>query len=411
MLSRALLRNIQLTRTPFFGLVSAPASLRRSSNAACGLTTRPEVSDHTRRSRVLRVNTSADANRARQRLGAKSAHPAKVLDQFVAEGNANLDVVRECLNKYFNDLNPHPRQTRLAMIRKRPIAKVALQQVWKDNTGWLDLVLKDFETQFRLCYFVAAEGLDDLIVSWLKVELPADVRGTVNPQEYGAWRGQLFRNLLRARLALDHERSMDKALQLFFATRDDWELAWSNFKQQRQQANGGATTKPPFLFLSFYPAAVELSLKLANGTSAGTSSQLFDRFTGIFAHLLRRKDRSPYYDDLVAARLQMSHPRTPDVDPIISYLRKTFGEKPTEEARTLLPAVRTAQYYMHYDSFVRAAAIAQAKGKEEDAKWLERKAKELFVEHVTIADLDDRPVYSDQRAQREWKPKWLFRDR
>lgn len=409
MLRRVLPRNIQLTSRQFSGLLSASNSLRRRFKCCSrAYHSTGDISDHTRRSKVLRLNTSTEAVRTRERLGAGSAHPAAVLDEFVAEGKASLDVVRECLNKYFSDLQPHTRQTRLAMIHEHPIAKVALQQVWEDNAGWVDLVLNDFQTQFRLCYVVAAEGLDDFIVNWLKIGLPEDVIGTVDAKGQGVWRGRLLRNLVQAHLMLSYDRSADRALQLLFATRNEWELAATAFNQQRRANNGSATSIPPFLSLSFFPACQEISGKLPTGAYPRTSSQLFDRFIATHRQLRGRTLRRNRYDDLTDARLHLFHPSKPDANPVVTYMRRMFGDKSTEEARALLPAEPISSRVVYYHSFKKAVIVARANGNLEDATWLECKVEELFTAVPMMDDAIDGRSNSGGRAERVWTPTAPF---
>jgi len=50
---------------------------------------------------------------------------------------------------------------------------MTLRYLWEDNIRWAQHTLYHVDARAWLCYFAVAEGLDDLVLNWVKADLPA----------------------------------------------------------------------------------------------------------------------------------------------------------------------------------------------------------------------------------------------
>ena len=195
---------------------------------------------------------------------------------------------------------------------KNPIAGMTLSYLWEHTDLWVTIVHGqderwlnhssdhdgNFETCFRLDYFAIGEGLEDIIVQWLKTRAPSDFAFSNAPDHDAAlysdsWRDFLLRNLVQAHLMLATVPSADKALSLLFDILEE---------KARVMAEPGEE-KHPLGSLSVWPAIVQLSQQLGAGSFPNTDSRDYDKFV---RYVLDYKKTKPENRELDVAKLQFS---------------------------------------------------------------------------------------------------------
>ncbi|KAK4892935.1 hypothetical protein LTR27_008663 [Elasticomyces elasticus] len=278
-------------------------------------------------------------------------HPADALQQAAQKGAVPLDVIRVCLENYANRLSKANYQEPATMVREKPMAVTVLEQLWQHDHDWFRLVLVDLEATGWLCFLAVVEGLDDLVLTWVKTELPKALAvRTKREVENSLWRNMLFRNLIDATLSNIANQKADKALAIFFDMAEARSALLAEVppargmvpferSSPRQEYMDKDTMEklgmPSWARISLWPAACAITAKLTRGEFPRTTPTMFDRYLG---YMIRYPHKgSPSQQEFTIARLYLEHPERPSAHDLYNFFRKRLHGRSDEEIQASLP--------------------------------------------------------------------------
>ncbi|KAK5729848.1 hypothetical protein LTR17_011609 [Elasticomyces elasticus] len=239
-------------------------------------------------------------------LVSNTVDPVITLRRRLANGTADLETARVCLDHYYRRLTQLPRKQRRQQIQDDDIGSLALQWLWSEDHRWVRAVTSDVISLKRICYFTVAEGCDDSLVEWLTKPLAALVDEDVQDNDTHQWRGAVLRLIMEGYLTLDCDARADEAITKFFSVADRVLAA-----RQERKSSG---LDSPLSRISLWPAQVALIKELTSARYHNTDVRLWDKF-------VKFAIQSGYCTDHSAAKLALTHPAKPEAGPAISYVR------------------------------------------------------------------------------------------
>ncbi|KAK3669976.1 hypothetical protein LTR78_010148 [Recurvomyces mirabilis] len=362
---------------------------------------RPEVLDahdttkwirFVRKDEEVHLPLSAAAISVKDCLQDSKKMPFDTLKAALTTESVDLATIEVCLDHHFQRLQRVPKSQTSDFVQKCPIAGVIVEYLLRDNDAWLGFVMSKRESVFWLSYCAVLEGLQDILLDWVKVDVDAtNARRSFGPKFF-IWRGLFLRNIIRAQLLRNDQVSADDALNTLFNLLD------SRTKAVRLLETSGQHTLPldepgtmiglQWLTVSHWPATIEISNQLVLGSWRGTSPELYDRFIDLVQKYTWKSSQD--VRDLIVAQLHLQHPTKPSAKPTISLFRRLFGTKSTEEIEHFLPGIGKAREPFRI-TFLKATRQARAQGLYHDALWLAEKHREIF------------PAYFERKAFRRAK--------
>ena len=317
---------------------------------------------------------STSATQLQQQLKSDSIHPADAPQAAIDKDKAPLDLVHVCLEAYYERVKRLSRAVRSHAIRQKPIASMALRHLWKSDQEWLQLTLYDVEASKWLCFFAVGEGLQDLILDWVKAPLPSSATPAQREEPQSIlWRNGLFRALIKAVLAHCSDGSADEALSILFAITGARHQLFESAGLTDQPGARLHRSKdldvglPAWAKLGLWPAALLLMTELGKGLYPQTSPLLYNRFIGYI-------EKNPYKGtatqrQLNISRLHLNHPVGPMEGYAVRFLREHLQDRSAEEVRALLPPNEALHYRLGH-LLKKAAEVADRNGNQRDATWL-----------------------------------------
>ncbi|KAK4553294.1 hypothetical protein LTR86_009594 [Recurvomyces mirabilis] len=349
---------------------------------------RPEVLDahdptkwsrFARKDEKVHLPLSAAAISVKECLQDPKKIPFDTLKGALATESVDLATVEVCLQSHFQRLQRLPKSQTPDFIKKYPIGGIIIEHLLRDNVAWLGFVASRRDSVFWLSYCAVLEGLEDILLDWLKVDVDAtDAENSFGPKFF-IWRGLLFRDMIRAQLLRNDQVSADHALNTLFNLLSSRGKAVRLLDPVEQRPlpldKNGTIIGPQWLAVSHWPATIEISHQLIYGSWRGTSPALYDKFVNLVQKYTWKASQDA--KDLTVARLHLQHPTEPNAKPTISLFRRLFGTKSTEEIEHFLPDTGKAREPFRI-AFIIAAYQAKAQGLQDDALWLAEKHREIF---------------------------------
>ncbi|KAK4892937.1 hypothetical protein LTR27_008665 [Elasticomyces elasticus] len=336
----------------------------------------------------LRGPLSATAIATQRQIQEDHVHPADLLQAKIKEDDAPLDLIRVCLQAYFEQIQQVPSHAdRVLLVKKKPVAAPLLGYLWGREEVWLQLVLTDPEATKWICHFAVMEGLEDLMMEWIKMDLSRETSGTAHEKaERGAlWRNSLFRMLIETRLQNASNKKADEALKLFFTTLQERATSYKSAMQSlspeiRRRSQTGAWEDlglPMWYSMSFWPAIVVLCRDLGAGRYPHTDAKLYRRFLG-YVEKLDYKGTTGQHQ-LAVARLYLYKPDRPDTSHATTLLRERLEGKSQQQVRDFLSQNNAIRGVFH-STLRDTAEISRRSGKHSDADLLDAIRREHFWE-------------------------------
>ena len=241
-------------------------------------------------------------------------------------------MARICLHKQSTRLNKNSRAQRNEILIKDKFGGSVLEWLWKDDRRWVPVFTgEDWEFLNILCYFLAAEKLDDVVIGLLRLPLPT-AHSEMPRSHRHRWRGALLRGIVDGHLSADYEGSADSALEIFLRVRDDVLL--------HRKSRNAECPEQPIASTSFWPAILKLGKSLSSGCYPNTSSEKFDRFLAVLESYMlwnRKGNELAEKIGLTIADLHVNHPTQPNADPLLRLVRDG-------KLRERLLAIKTALF-------------------------------------------------------------------
>ncbi|KAK5679259.1 hypothetical protein LTS10_008074 [Elasticomyces elasticus] len=346
----------------------------------------------------LRGPPSATAIATQRQIQEDHVHPADLLQAKIKEDDAPLDLIR------IQQVPSHA--DRVLLVKKKPVAAPLLGYLWSREELWLQLVLTDPETTRWICHFAVVEGLEDLIMAWIKIDLSRVTPGTAQEkaEREALWRNSLFRLLIETRLKNASDGKADGALKLFFTTLEERvELYKSALKslppEDRQRSETGAWEDlglPMWYSMSFWPASVVLGSHLGTGKYPHTDAKLYRRFIGYLEKKIDYKGTAGQRQ-LALARLYLFKPDRPDTSYATTFFSERLEGKSKQQVRDYLRENKAIRGVFH--STLRGTVrLSRQLGKNSDAELLNAFQREHFWKHHKVAP-------SEQLGFRVWRTK------
>ncbi|KAK5705935.1 hypothetical protein LTR17_021226 [Elasticomyces elasticus] len=354
----------------------------------------------------LRGPPSATAIATQRQIREDQVHPADLLQAKISEDDAPLDLIRVCLQAYFEQIQQVPSHAdRVLLVTKKPVAAPLLGYLWSREEVWLQLVLTDPETTKWTCHFAVMEGLEDLMMEWIKMDLS---RVTPEPAQEKAehralWRNSLFRLLIETRLKNASDGKADEALKLFFTTLEERaELYKSALEslppEDRRRSETGAWEDlglPMWVSMSFWPASVVLGIHLGTGKYPHTDAKLYQRFLGYVEKIAYKG--TPGQRQLALARLYLYKSDRPDSSYATTFFRERLEGKSKQQVRNYLLENKAIRGVFH-STLRDIVRLSRQLGKNSDAELLNTFKREHFWKHHKAAP-------SEQLGFRVWRTK------
>lgn len=324
---------------------------------------------------------SPEAKDLERRLEIGEIEPIAALQQYIADGEANSEIVRVCLVSTTNKLFKLPRKKRLTEARKADpgLAKLALLHIWEDPRLWIPIVFADFQAQEALCWLAIAEGAEKFIFDWIRsdVETELKAQNIPLPEEVmlkkEVWRGSMLRNLVHAYLMQDEANSADSALNCLFDVIDlKTELRARHESMPNLSQRG-------IMWTSLRPARVVISGAITGGFCFKTDPKLYDRYMKFCQHANDR-DRKfrPQIAALRAADLELHHPTSPSAQATMHLLRGMCARGGISQPYLNVGDVSSMARRMMEQAYM----LTTKQGKLDDAVWIEEKYHQAFGEPV-----------------------------
>lgn len=299
------------------------------------------------------------------------------LEECIRKNQASLEIVRACLDASMERLFQHKRAVKRQEVREAEmnrLARVVLQYVWEDPELWKPLTGADGKASMQICYFAVAEGLEDLLLEWLTIELPGEVPyyTTWNEGIVGGaqWRNYLFRHVLHAHILLDTKQSADEAIESYLKISEKARLIKIAFHKDANRDTG--IRVPPLVTLSVTSPGTRLAVALCSGRYGKTSPNLWSAFmkTRKVYDASTDTPQSKLASQYTWAALNLLHPGAPTCDDAITFLRQHVtdgGEWKIPETHAWVPAkpavFRNFLHSLH--------TLARKAGRLDDALWIE----------------------------------------
>ncbi|KAK5692704.1 hypothetical protein LTR17_025360 [Elasticomyces elasticus] len=236
------------------------------------------------------------------------------------------------------------------------------------------------------------EGFEDLIIDWIKTELPRVTQSATKDvaTRRGLWRNSLFRLLVEARLTNAQNRNADGALQLFLdmlherATSYRSALAALKPEVRRRSQDGSWEDMglPMWYTMSLWPAIVVLCKHLGSGSYPWTDAKLYRQF-------LRYVEKVDYkgtegQHQLALARLYLFQPDRPDTAYAIAFLKKCLGGKSQQQVREFLSQDKAIRG-VFYSTLRNTVMVARRLGQHSEAGVLASILTEHFQDFKSAA--------------------------
>ncbi|KAK5680647.1 hypothetical protein LTS10_007580 [Elasticomyces elasticus] len=239
-------------------------------------------------------------------LNNKTVDPVLILRHRLAEGTADLETARLCLDSYYQRLIRVPRKQRRQRMQDDDIGSLALNWLWSEDHRWVRAVTLDVQSLKHVCLLSVAESSDDLLIEWLTKPL-ALADGESHDTDTHQWHGAVLRYVAEGCLMLDCDARADEAIRKFFGVVDRVVSA-----RHEQRSSG---IEPPLARTSLWPAQVVISRELATARYYRTNVELWDKFAQWSMH-------DGYQSGLASAKLAIAHPAKAELEPALSYVRR-----------------------------------------------------------------------------------------
>ncbi|KAK5709375.1 hypothetical protein LTR17_019829 [Elasticomyces elasticus] len=261
--------------------------------------------------------------------GLSTGDPSAILKEYLDNDNANAEIIRLCLEEHSSRLSKVPRKPRLEMMR--------------------------------------SEGFDNLVLGWIKSDLPSDAASLADKSIENRWRGALLRSLINAHLMLEYRPSADAALKVYFKVSN--ELA---AKRNANKETG--TLDSGYISTSLWPSTIKLASALQSGRYPKTNAKLYQ-------HVLQSLEAETWKGDsaLRIARLHLHHPAAPNPEPMWSLLQQHFGGKTQAEMleQTMASGTRAKVNLLY--AMQATERLLRLQDRPSDAKWVSKKQSELLA--------------------------------
>ncbi|KAK5732050.1 hypothetical protein LTR17_010886 [Elasticomyces elasticus] len=301
-------------------------------------------------------------------------HPVDALQAAIDRNEATMSVLRVCLQAYVSQLQSSSHPERLNIIKEKPMAAMALRVLWSQVLDWFETTLNDGAISKWICDLAVLEGLDDIIITWIKADLPEHVKATTkNEVELLYWRNGLLRMLVEATLDNTTDQSGDAALRVYFGIMNDRENLFDPESQDYIRRHGQFQKRweelnlPEWTRISMWPAACVLISHFGRGAFPRTSPGLYTRFT---RHILKHPFKgTPAQHELSVARLNLKHPTQPDAYLACEFFASRLRDKSIEDVKSRLP--RAKKVLDMWGGIMRETiTLAKQNGQHGDVEWL-----------------------------------------
>ncbi|KAK3635447.1 hypothetical protein LTR56_014731 [Elasticomyces elasticus] len=317
---------------------------------------------------------SAAALNLERQISDDMVHPVDALQAAIGRNEVTMGVLRVCLQAYVSQLQSVSHPERLDMIKEKPMAAMALEHLWSQVLDWFRTTLNDGAISKWICYLAVLEGLDDIIIDWIKEDLPEQAKATAQDGvELAYWRNGLLRMLVEATLNNTTNQSGDAALRVYFRILDDRKNLFDPESQDYVRRHGQYQKRwedlnlPEWTKISTWPAACVLISHLGRGAFPKTSAGLYNRFT---KHILKHPFKgTPAQHELSIARLSLKHPTKPDAYLACEFFGARLRDKSIEDIKSRLPRVKNT-LDMWGAVMREIITLAKQNGQYGDVEWL-----------------------------------------
>ena len=186
---------------------------------------RPEALDGQNKSRWSHLRKHDEKERlpptrksvlAKENLRDLDTLPLSILTTELSSEAADPSVIEVCLEEHFRRMRVLPESEIPGHAKKQPIASTLINYLLSKNRAWLRLVLKQHEASFWLSHCAIAEGIKDILLDWVEVDLDNTEARNILGVKHHIWRGLFSRSILTAQLLLQQNISGPRALATFF---------------------------------------------------------------------------------------------------------------------------------------------------------------------------------------------------
>ena len=311
------------------------------------------------------------------------------LKAHIAGNEAGVEVVRVCLECYYDRIWKLPRKARPAVLRQDRLGGITLKWLWQNHMQWISAVHENEDFVGLLTYLLVAEDLGDYVFQWILSEttsegLPSPSPDRIRSATPDRWRGSLLRKLVTAHIVLDTSACADPALKTLFRLLD--------LKDARRAEGSWWNSTEPIIRISIRPAAVKLNKAFKTGEYTRTDPQLYARFIQLYSD-------HPLIDFGTAerekARLYLNFPGKPSPDFALRYLRKQVSEHSFDELRSLLPPLGWPRLDVE-DFFKTLTEVLEKQERKEDMEWVK-----VYQRHVFGKELGPR----ERHGRRTLRPE------
>ncbi|KAK4555465.1 hypothetical protein LTR86_007217 [Recurvomyces mirabilis] len=143
----------------------------------------PDV--HTRH----RSPVSLAALGVQRRLKHAEARPVDVLRSSLETGAIDLSTIEVCLEHHFKQLSAVSKKEMSDYACAQPVAGLIIQYLLQNYDAWLHFVMRRGEAMMWLTYTAVAEGLEDMLLDCVKVDIDETKAETAIGPIWYVWRG------------------------------------------------------------------------------------------------------------------------------------------------------------------------------------------------------------------------------
>ncbi|PPJ59880.1 hypothetical protein CBER1_04968 [Cercospora berteroae] len=263
---------------------------------------------------------SVEDRQVERELKDTSSRPIEILQRCIKSGLASPHVLHMCFDAQFQDQQRYPRRKRSGIHqqqREDQLAHTALLYMLQDPGKWTSVLYKNTFFVDNLCYFAVLEGLQDIIMRFLRITPEPD-----NPY----WRAKVVTAMILSEDAFDVHFCADDVIKLYFSLVDLREVEHSQYNAQTQQS--GIEEAPPLVNFDFlHGAGVKLRNVLTRGIEPlgryRTDPALYGKVLQHFAHVLPVENKHSQQEmDWIISELQLHHTAGYNEEPALGLLRK-----------------------------------------------------------------------------------------
>ena len=293
-------------------------------------------------------------------LRAGKITPHEAIQSRLQNGSLDIETARQCLMEH-NVRDIYVKRKDRAKLQQSSgvIAGPILDWLWKDNTRWVTIICgQDLDFQEVLSYHLAREGLEQWMVKLLSTELPPHVTHLIPIDRRLAWRGLLFRSLIRGVAFVAPPNCADRPIDLY-----------SQMADAKMAAKAVSRNFPrhPLLSLTLWPSMLLLRSILCYKRRYNTSPQKFERFMEAFQDSRARTEGDDYRLTLV--ELKLYHPTQPTADDVLSLCKEDEGYcNPGQMYREVQQAPRSGAQFQRM--LRQGISVLRMQGRDSDAEWL-----------------------------------------